>query len=377
LTTLPARTYERIVVIKLSAIGDIIHTLPAVAGLRRAYPKAWLAWVVERGGADLLRGNPDLDELIVVDTHAWRANWWIGVRHAWYVTRHLRHAGFDLCIDFQGLLKSGLLTYFSGAPHRLGFPSQRCRERLNAVFTNLKGPLLDPDTHVVDQHVALLQALGVTTAERRFPIPITEAEEQFAGRVWRELGFTPQTPVVVLNPGARWETKRWGEVNFARLNDALLRRYPVKTLLTWGVGEESLVQRVVQAATYVPAIAPPTTLLQLASLLARSTVVVGADTGPLHLAAAMGTPTVALFGPSNPLRNGPYGHGHRIVHRRLPCSNCYRRTCDHWECLPSIEVEAVVQAVGRLLEKDTSDGLGLDRRDTVAPARDLRGPPRL
>src|ERR671918_2257094 len=113
-------SYERILIVKLSAIGDIIHTLPAVAALRQAYPEAWLAWIVERAGASLLRGNPDLDELIVVDTHAWRANWWMGLQHIWYVTRHLRRASFDLCIDFQGLLKSALLAYGSGAPQRLG-----------------------------------------------------------------------------------------------------------------------------------------------------------------------------------------------------------------------------------------------------------------
>ncbi len=374
---LASHTYERILVVKLSAIGDIIHTLPAVAGLRRAYPKAWLAWVVERGGAELLRGNPDLDELIVVDTRAWRAHWWTGLRHAWYVTQHLRHAGFDLCIDFQGLVKSGLLTYFSGAPLRLGFPRQVCREPLSALFTNLKGPPIAPDTHIVEQHVALLQALGVTTDERRFPIPISDADEQFAARVWRELGLASQAPVVALNPGAGWETKRWGEVNFARLSDALMRRYHVKTLLTWGAGEDLLIQRVVQAAAYPPAVAPPTTLLQLGALLGRSTVFVGADTGPLHLAAAVGTPTVALFGPSNPHRNGPYGDGHMVLHRQLPCSNCYQRTCDHWECLPGIEVEAVVQAVGRLLEKDTPDGSARDCRDSVTPASDLHRPPRL
>ena len=154
----PTPTYERILIVKLSAIGDIIHTLPAVSALRRAYPKAWLAWIVEKAGANLLRGNPDLDELVVVDTHAWRTNWWVGLRHAWYVTRHLRRAGFDICVDFQGLLKSAFFTYLSGAPVRLGFPRLMCREPLNAVFTNLKGPTVDPDTHVVDEQLGLLQA---------------------------------------------------------------------------------------------------------------------------------------------------------------------------------------------------------------------------
>ncbi|MBI3329504.1 MAG: lipopolysaccharide heptosyltransferase I [Nitrospinae bacterium] len=348
---MPTHPYERILVVKLSAIGDIIHTLPAVAALRRAYPKAWLAWLVERAGAELLRGNQDLDEIVVIDTQAWRANWRVGFRHAWYSTRHLRRARFDLCIDFQGLLKSALFTFFSGAPLRLGFPRPLCREPLSALFTNLKGPQSDSEVHIVDQQVGLLQALGIQTPERHFPIPITEADERFATRVWRELGFSPDIPIVVLNPGAAWATKRWGEENFAHLSDALVRRYRAKTLLTWGPGEETRMRRVAQAMSYRAAIAPPTTLLQLAALLSRCTVFVGGDTGPLHLAAAVGTPTVALFGPSNPRRNGPYGPGHVVLHRRLPCSDCYQRTCDHWECLPALEVESVLQAVGGLLDK--------------------------
>jgi heptosyltransferase I len=372
-----SHAYERILIVKLSAIGDIIHTLPAVAALRRAYPEAWLAWIVERAGASLLRGNPDLDELITVDTHAWRANWWMGLRHIWYVTRHLRRASFDLCIDFQGLLKSALFAYVSGAPQRLGFPRQLCREPLSVVFTNLRGPLVDPTAHVVDQAVELLQALGVTTSERRFTIPLTDADEHFAERVWRELGLWSDVPVVVLYPGAAWKTKRWGELNFARLNDALIRRFQVRTLLTWGPGEEFLVQRVARATAYTPAIAPATTLLQLAALIARCRVFVGGDTGPLHLAAAMGTPTVALFGPSSPQRNGPYGPGHVVLHRQLPCSHCYQRTCNHWECLPGIEVETVVNAVGSLLEKDGSDGLGRNGRTSLTSPRNLHSRPRL
>lgn len=373
----PMHAFERILIVKLSAIGDIIHTLPAVAALRRTYPAAWLAWIVEKAGASVLRGHPDLDELIAVDTRAWRAHWWMGLRHAWYVSRHLKQAGFDLCIDFQGLLKSGLFSYMSGAPVRLGFPRQMCREPLSAVFTNLHGAVAAPDMHVVDQLVELLKPIGVATTERRFTIPFTEADEHFAARVWRELGLRSDVPVVMLHPGAAWETKRWGERNFARLNDALIRRYQVRTLLTWGPGEEPLIQRVVRATAYTPAIAPATTLLQLAALIMRCRAFVGGDTGPLHLAAAVGTPTVALFGPSNPRRNGPYGPGHVVLHQKLPCSNCYQRTCDHWECLPGIEIDTVVNAVGSLLDKDESDGLGRDRRTLFTPTRDLHRRPRL
>jgi heptosyltransferase-1 len=373
----PSQAFERILIVKLSAIGDILHTLPAVAALRHAYPKAWLAWIVDKAGASLLRGNPDLDELITVDTRTWRAHWSAGLRHTWYVSRHLRQAGFDLCIDFQGLLKSGFFTYVSGAPLRLGFPRQMCREPLSAVFTNLHGAIVAPDTHVVDQLVELLKPLGVETTERRFIIPFTEADEHFAARVWREAGLRADVPVVMLYPGAAWETKRWGELNFARLNDALIRRYQVQTLLTWGPGEEPLMQRVARATAYTPAIAPATTLLQLAALMARCRGFVGGDTGPLHLAAAVGTPTVALFGPSNPRRNGPYGPGHVILHQRLPCSNCYQRTCNHWECLPGIAVDTVVNAMGSLLEKDKSDGLGRSSATSFTPSGNLRSRPRL
>ena len=217
----------------------------------------------------------------------------------------------------------------------------------------------------------------MATPERRFTIPLSEADEYFAERVWRELGLRSDVPVVVLYPGAAWQTKRWGELNFARLNDALIRRFQVRTLLTWGPGEEPLIQRVVRATAYTPAIAPATTLLQLAAIIARGRAFVGGDTGPLHLAAAVGTPTVALFGPSDPRRNGPYGLGHVILQRQLPCSNCYQRTCNHWECLPGIEVDTVVDAVGSLLEKDKSDGLGRHSRTALISPRNLHSRPHL
>jgi heptosyltransferase-1 len=252
-----------------------------------------------------------------------------------------------------------------------------CREPLSAVFTNLHGPLVAPDTHVVDQLLELLRPLGVTTTERRFSIPLTEADEHFATRVWRELGLRTDVPVVMLYPGAAWETKQWGELNFARLNDALVRRFQVRTLLAWGPGEEPLIRRVVRATAHPPAIAPATTLLQLAALMTRCRGFVGGDTGPLHLAAAVGTPTVALFGPSNPRRNGPYGMGHTVLHRSLPCSHCYQRTCDHWECLPGIDVDLVVKAVGGLLDKDKLDGSGPENRTPFTPARGFHSRPRL
>jgi heptosyltransferase-1 len=373
----PSHAFERILIVKLSAIGDILHTLPAAAALRRAYPKSWLAWLVGKAGASLLRGHPDLDELITVDTRAWCTHWGTGLRHAWYVSRHLKRASFDLCVDFQGLLKSGVFTYMSGAPLRLGFPRQMCREPLSAVFTNLHGPVTAPDTHVVDQLVELLTPLGVTTTERRFLIPVTEADELFAARVWRELGLRAEAPVVMLYPGAAWETKRWGELNFARLSDALMRRFHACPLLAWGPGEEPLIQRILRATAYPPAVAPATTLLQLGALMARCRVFVGGDTGPLHLAVAMGTPTVALFGPSNPRRNGPYGAGHVVLHRKLPCSHCYQRTCDHWECLPGIDVDLVVDAVGGLLKKDKLDGSGRHDQLLFTPARSVYRRPRL
>jgi ADP-heptose:LPS heptosyltransferase len=234
-----------------------------------------------------------------------------------------------------------------------------------------------PDAHVVDQLVELLRPLGVATTERRFTIPVTEADEHFAIRAWRALGLRADVPVVMLYPGAAWETKRWGELNFARLSDTLMRRFHVHTLLAWGPGEESLVQRVVRAAAYAPAIAPPTTLLQLAALMTRCRVFVGGDTGPLHLAAAMQIPTVALFGPSSPRRNGPYGAGHVVLHRKLPCSDCYQRTCDHWECLPGLDVERVVEAVGGLLKKDKVDGSGRQTRTPFSLPRSVHRRPRI
>jgi heptosyltransferase-1 len=307
----------RIAVVKLSSLGDVVHALPVAATLRAARPDARLTWIVERREAALLRDHPALDEVVAIDTRAWRRARSLRrlgeVAGAVGVVRaRLRAARFDVAVDLQGLLKSGLLTLATGAPLRIGFAWPRSREG-NAFFTNRR-VLPPPEArHVVDQYLALLAPLGVTRPVHEFRLPADAAAEAQVGDFFAASGLKPRDRVVVLNPGAGRADKRWLPERFAALARGVVAA-GARVLVVWGPGEVAAARAIAAAVPDGRAVlAPPTDLFQLIAVLRRASVMGAGDTGPLHVAAALGTPCVALFGPTSAERNGPYGAGHRAL----------------------------------------------------------------
>src|SRR6266852_2681937 len=282
----------RIALIKLSSLGDVVHALPVAATLRARVPDAHLTWIVERREADVLRDHPALDALVAVDTRRWRRA--RGLRDLADVvgavrqtSRRLRASAFDVALDLQGLLKSGVLAAATRAPLRIGFAARRCREPLNALFTNRRVEPPANARHVVDQHLALLGPLSVTEPVREFRLPSDPDAEARADAFLAAYGFTPG--------------ERLGEDTGALV------------LVVWGPGEEAAARHVAPGGGNRALCAPPTNLYELVAFLRRASVLVAADTGPLHLAAALGTPCVGLYGPTSAVRNGPYGAGHRCL----------------------------------------------------------------
>jgi lipopolysaccharide heptosyltransferase I len=308
-----------IAVVKLSSLGDVVHALPVAAALRRAFPRARLAWLVERREAALLRGNPLIDEVLCLDTRRWRqARDLTAVAEAGralgQVWRQLRQASFDVALDLQGLLKSGLLTAATGARLRIGFAARRCREPLNALFTNRRVSPPPSARHVVDQLLALVEPLGVRDVSPEFWLPAQPEAEAWVDRFLAATGLKPKDRLVVLNPGAGRSTKRWPTPHFVELARRLAAEAGAVVLVVWGPAERELAQTIVDEVGHPCAVlVPPTDLHGLLAVLRRGSVVVAADTGPLHLAAAVGTPCVGLYGPTAAERNGPYGAGHRVV----------------------------------------------------------------
>jgi lipopolysaccharide heptosyltransferase I len=308
----------RIALIKLSSLGDVVHALPVASTLRARLPDADLTWIVERHEATVLRGHPALDAVVAIDTRRWRRarrpRDLLAVLHAVRQLRRRLHDGaFDVALDLQGLIKSGLIAAATRAPLRIGAPVRRCREPLSAAFTNRRVEPPPSARHVVDQHLALLAPLGVTEPVREFGLrldPVAEARaEEFLGA----RGLKPGRRLVVLNPGAGRADKRWPEERFRALADHLIEDTGADVLVVWGPGEETIARRIAPGGPSRAVLGPATSLDELVAFLRRASVLVAADTGPLHLAAAVGTPCVGLYGPTSAVRNGPYGPGHHCL----------------------------------------------------------------
>ncbi len=308
-----------IALVKLSALGDVVHALPVANALRAARPGARLLWVAERREAALLAGHPALDAVLAVDTRQWRRARTpaaiVGAAGAVLETHgQLRRHAVDAAIDLQGLVKSGIITAATGAPLRIGFRARWCREPLSALFTNRRVAMPAAARHVVDECLALLAPLGVTPASPAFRLPLNPRAETRADEILSAAGFKAHRRLVVLNPGAGRVGKRWPPASFRELGERLAADQAASVLVVWGPGEEEMAREVVEGIRAPGVVvAPATDLQELIAVLRRATIVVAADTGPLHLAAAVSTPCLGLFGPTSAERNGPYGAGQRAL----------------------------------------------------------------
>jgi heptosyltransferase-1 len=311
-------TPPRIGIVKLSSLGDVVHTLPLATALRRAFPDARLIWVVEAREAEILRRHPALDGLVVVDTRGWR--------RAFHSPRSMGRAGRDLMaarralmgerldvvIDAQGLVKSGLFVAMTGAARRIGFVPERCRERASALFTNARVTPPAGARHIVEQNLALLRPLGLSEMKPEFALPVDGAAERRIGEWLAARGISSCRSLIVLNPGAGRPEKRWPADRFQAVARGLAD-VAADLVVTWGPDEQLLAQTLRNGTGTRVHVAPPTDLTSLVTLLRRARLMVAGDTGPLHVAAALGVRCLGLFGPTPAERNGPYGRQHRVL----------------------------------------------------------------
>jgi heptosyltransferase I len=325
----------RFLLVRLGSMGDVIHALPAASALRDTFPEARIDWAIESRWARLLEGNPDLNEVISVDR-----------KSAGGITatvRQLRAAKYSCAIDFQGLYKSALLAFASGAPRRIGFQSSYAREGLASRFYTDR---LNPrGAHKVEHNLTLAEAAGARKSSPRFPLAVCAADEE---RAARELAAHKLGNFFVLNPGGGWLSKCWPAERYGESHRDLAERYGWRGVVTFGPGEEDLARKVVETAGNPPPVAIALDLGPLMALMRRARLVISADTGPLHLASALGTPVVGLFGPTDPSRNGPYSSGSsRDIVLRNPrdCETTYRRGRAYSPAMLSITVQQVANAI--------------------------------
>ena len=342
----------RILIVKLGSIGDIVHTLPALAAIRKALPQAEISWVVERRASEILRDNLLLDRLIEVDTKALRRRLMSGetLRAPRQQLRQLRASAFDLALDFQGLLKSASIARLSGARRVFGFSPDSLREPASRVLLSKSIPI-SKNLHVIRKNLTLASgALGISIsddpADLEFPIATNSAHQAEAlNAAGAERDFA------ILNPGGGWPTKLWSPERFGRLADELWSHHGLHSLVTHGPGEAELADVVLQSSRSGKARAVNVSLKGFYELAKRARVYVGGDTGPTHLAIAAGAPIVGLFGPTEWWRNGSLRAADICVERvDIDCrTDCHRRACSKWICM-DIEVERVFQAVEQRLK---------------------------
>ena len=337
---------NRLLVIKPSSLGDIVHALPTVAALRRRFPSAQITWLVKREWAAVLEGNPDLDEVLALDLSpkGWPAVW-----------RAVRAGRFDTIVDLQGLLRSAVLGWISGAPVRIGFANGR---EGSPWFYTERVPVQSASMHAVDRYLLVARYLGAEMGEVKpsdFPLPRDAQAEARVEALLAMAGIQVGMVLVAMNPSARWDTKRWSPESFAAVGDRLQQEGAARVVLIGGRDERHIGKQVMCAMRATPIdLMGQTTLKELIALLRRVRLFVTNDSGPMHLAAAVGTPVIALFGPTDPARTGPYGAGHTVLRSGVPCSPCFSRRCTNavtMECLTTISPEQVVEAAFRLLEQ--------------------------
>jgi lipopolysaccharide heptosyltransferase II len=327
---------RRILVIKLRAIGDVVLSTIVLKNVRSAFPESRIVFLTEPASADVLRGNPSVNETLIYDR---------STMSGWRLIRAVRKEAFDLVIDLFGNPRTALVTRLSGARHRVGF---RFRGRKYAY--NIVVEPRGAQVHNTQFNLDALAAIGVPIVDRTITFAVDPDDEQyvdaFLGRT-----FAEGTLLAGINAGGGWYTKRWELEKYAALADALMDRYGLRPVLLWGPGQLADVERMramMKSEAFVP---PATTLKQLGALLRRCAIIVTNDSGPLHIAAAVGTPVVGIYGPTNPVLQGPYGNQYTIVRNEsLDCLGCNYTSCpiEH-QCMRDLTVAQVLAAVDSLL----------------------------
>ena len=349
--TSSARDRPRILIVRLSAIGDCLHALPLATVLRARFPHAFLGWAIQPPASELLAGHPAIDRFHLFPR---RARGLALVRRFREFRAELRAERYEWAIDVQGLTKSGLVARWSGAPRRVGFDGAESRE-INRLFLNRRVRVAGGVRHVVDRNLQLLTALGVEVpATIEWGLPRAELGEHLEDFLAHTCG---ERPFAVVNPGTTWVTKQWPLERFLLTARGLAEQHGLVVVVTWGNDEERrAANRLVAGRQSLPVYAAPrANLQQLSALIARARLFVGNDTGPMHLAVALGVPTVAIFGATDPRRNGPYGELHRAVtvDEQLACQPCWRTRCARRDlaCLERLDEGAVLRACAAMLSR--------------------------
>jgi lipopolysaccharide heptosyltransferase I len=336
---------KSVLIVKLGSLGDVVHALPLVNALRDDLPHVRVDWVVERKFSSLLDGHPAVDEVIVFDRVKSAV---CTFRSFVKVIRKLRSRHYDVLIDLQGNLKGSAIVFLSGCSCRMGFRRGSSRiETASTFFTNRK--IVEDGAHIIERNLSFAEALGVGWENVSFRIPVSvSAREQVESFLRSE--NVHEKRLAILHPGVSWVSKKWPLRRYTSLVEAITERFPdAAVVVTTGPGEEALGAELKRTCRAEIVLAGNMSLPKLTALLDRCEVFISSDTGPLHLAAALGKRVIGLYGPTDPVRNGPYGEGNFAVSAGKACSGCWRRSCRDLSCMNDIDVPEVMEKVSACL----------------------------
>ena len=325
---------HKILIVKPSSLGDVVHSLPFLNAMNTCFPGAEIHWVIAKGLEDLLDGNPMIKRLWIINKDAWKKidNAKNTVTEINILFKGLKTEKFDLVIDLQGLLRSGIITSATRAPVRIGF--QEAREGSRFFYTHkVKG---GTDIHAVERYLKIAAFLGCDTSEIIFPFP--EADT-ISSLIPHPSSFREYA---ILVPGARWKTKIWSPEKFGELAS----RLPVQSVVVGSKTDKDSADLIVTLSKgKAISLAGKTSLKELIAVMRKAKFVISNDSGPMHIAAALGIPVYAIFGPTDPLRTGPYGKGHTIISPAIPCAPCFKKTCEDVKCLEGLSVDKAFETI--------------------------------
>jgi predicted lipopolysaccharide heptosyltransferase III len=355
---------RRILVIKLMYLGDVLLSTPVLESLKKNLAGAAITMVVNSGTEEVLRHNPYLDEVCVVP----RVKTW---RNLVDCIRRLRSRHFDLALELTDGDRAALLTFFSGAPYRVGFNGGR---RWRGICFHQAVQADRSAMHAVDYHLRIVETIGCVP-DHHGPRLYPSAQDRFAAeRILRDNGLSPESPFLLLHPGARWWFKSWPLDRFVELARRVHEAFGYAVVVAGGSQDIDAAGAIVSGCgVWAKSVAGQTTVLQLAELARRALLFVGNDAGPMHMAAAMGTPVVALFGPTNPRVWGPWGRGHEVIWKSTDCAPCWRADCRRGElnCMRQITLTEVWGVVERMvssgLPAPAQKVVGMVDRRTIQP----------
>lgn len=355
-------SFKRFVIVRLSSIGDVLHCTPVAKALKANFPSCHITWIVGQVACPMVQDNPFLDEIYIWSRERWEKLMRQGkLPEAWSMWRQLKRdmaaRSFDVALDVHGLLLSGMVTRATGAPRRIGLSGTK---EPNWLFMTERAPSLPGDVHVIQRYLSVLRPLGITSHDYNMTLCVEQEAKQFAHCFFADHNIRQGEKVVVFNPATTWSTKNWPPEFFARVADALAS--DARIVLCGGPGDMDLASKIIASSTasIINAVGR-TSLQQMAGLLARADLVIVGDTGPLHMAVALGIPTVSIFGPTDPAKFGPLTPGHFVLSGQSECMPCYRTRCPqgNMRCMHSVRPDAVIAAARKVLcAKDSAKTCG-------------------